>query len=59
LYQPILKVLDESGGSARMSDVLTRVELLMQGVLKEVTMNLSLLMECYVGQNRLNGHITR
>ena len=34
--QPILKALNEMGGSARMSDVLTRVEQLMRGVLKKV-----------------------
>lgn len=35
-YQPILKVLDESGGSARMSDVLPRVEQLMREKLKKI-----------------------
>ena len=34
--QPILKALDEMGGSARMGDVLTRVEQLMRDILKEV-----------------------
>ena len=34
--QPILKVLVEKGGSARMSDVLAGVEQLMKGVLKQV-----------------------
>ncbi len=34
--QSILKALNEMGGSARMSDVLTRVEQLMRGVLKKV-----------------------
>ncbi len=35
-YQPILKTLDELGGSAKVKDVLVRVEKLMKGVLKEV-----------------------
>jgi restriction system protein len=35
-YEPILKVLEESGGSARMRDVLPRVEQLMRGKLKKV-----------------------
>src|SRR5437868_3256736 len=34
--QPILKALNEMGGSARMGDVLTRVEQLMRDILKEV-----------------------
>ena len=34
--RPILKALNEMGGSARMSDVLTRVEQLIRGVLKKV-----------------------
>jgi len=35
-YQPILQALNESGGSAKVSDVLERVEQLMQDVLREV-----------------------
>ena len=35
-YQPILQALNESGGSARVNDVLERVEQLMKGVLREV-----------------------
>ncbi len=35
-YQPILKALADLGGSARMSEVLVRVEQLMRGVLKNV-----------------------
>jgi len=34
--QPILQALVEMGGSARTSDILTRVEQLMRGKLKEV-----------------------
>ncbi len=35
-YQPILKALNELGGSARMSDVLERLEQSMKGVLTQV-----------------------
>jgi restriction system protein len=35
-YHPILKVLDESGGSARISDLMAKLEPLMSGVLKQV-----------------------
>lgn len=35
-YQPILKALNESGGSARMNDVLVKVEQSMRGILKQV-----------------------
>ncbi len=35
-YFPILKALDEVGGSAKKKDLLVRVEQLMKGVLKEV-----------------------
>src|ERR1051326_7009660 len=34
--QPILRALNELGGSARINDVLVRVEQLMKGILKEV-----------------------
>jgi hypothetical protein len=35
-YQPILKILKEAGGSARISDVLAKLEPLMKGMLKQV-----------------------
>lgn len=35
-YQPILQALDELGGSAKMNEVLTRVERLMKGKLRQV-----------------------
>lgn len=35
-YQSILQALNESGGSARVNDVLERVEQLMKGVLREI-----------------------
>ena len=35
-YHPILKVLNETGGSARISDVMAKLEPLMSGVLKQV-----------------------
>ncbi len=35
-YQPILRVLNELGGSAKMNDVLVRVEQVMKGTLKQV-----------------------
>lgn len=35
-YQPILKILNEAGGSVRISDVMAKLEPLMKGVLKQV-----------------------
>jgi len=35
-YQPILKILNEQGGSAKASDVLEKLELTMKGILREV-----------------------
>jgi len=35
-YQPILKVLNESGGSAKVNDILAKVKQLMSGVLTQV-----------------------
>lgn len=35
-YQPILRVLNELGGSAKMNDVLVKVEQAMRGILKQV-----------------------
>jgi DNA-sulfur modification-associated/Mrr N-terminal domain len=35
-YQPILQALNESGGAAKVNDVLERVEQLMKGMLREV-----------------------
>lgn len=35
-YDPILKILNEAGGSVRISDVMSKLEPLMKGVLKQV-----------------------
>jgi hypothetical protein len=35
-YQPILSVLVDMGGAAKMNDILTQVEIMMKGILKDV-----------------------